>query len=78
MWNSLKEDTLVMLCTWQCKCYLGRIVENTWEQLVLKDVEVYELGETTTIHKEDFVYIPKEDIEIMAPVRAMALHERLK
>ena len=78
MWNSLKEDTLVMLCTWQCKCYLGRIVENTWEQLVLNDVEVYELGNTTTIHKVFLVYIPKEDIEICLPVRAMSLEERLK
>lgn len=74
MWNKISTNVLVGVYTFRGVCYLGHVVENNWVEMVLEDVEVYDHEE---LYKTDVVCIPKEDIELVLPVRAMELNDRL-
>ena len=58
--------------------YQGIIIANTKEQIILDNVEVYELGKITTTYMLDNIVIDKADIEVMAQVKVMQFKERLE
>ena len=70
----MKENVLVGVYTYKGICYLGHVVQNDDIEMVLEDVEVYDHEE---LYMTGEVAIPKEDIELVLPVRAMELNERL-
>ena len=78
MWNKIPINERVIVAVWNCKVYQGIIIANTKEQIILDNVEVYELGNTTTTYMLDNIVIDKADIEVMAQVKVMQFEERLK
>ena len=78
MWNKIPIGERVIVAVWNCKVYQGIIIANTKEQIILDNVEVYELGKITTTYMLDNIVIDKGDIEVMAQVKVMQFEERLK
>ena len=78
MWNKIPIGERVIVAVWNCKVYQGIIIANTKEQITLDNVEVYELGSTTTTYMLDNIVIDKGDIEVMAQVKVMQFEERLE
>ena len=78
MRNKISIGERVIVAVWNCKVYQGIIIANTKEQITLDNVEVYELGNTTTTYMLDNIVIDKADIEVMAQVKVMQFKERLE
>ena len=78
MWNKIPINERVIVAVWNCKVYQAIIIANTQEQIILDNVEVYELGKITTTYMLDNIVIDKGDIEVMAQVKVMQFEERLE
>lgn len=57
---------------------MGIILANTSNYVVLKSVEVYELGDTTKTYIIPRMVIDKTDIELLTPVKYIPVEERIK
>ena len=57
---------------------MGIILANTSNYVVLKNVEVYELGDTTKTYIIPRMAIHKADIELLTPVKYIPIEERIK
>lgn len=57
---------------------MGIILANTSNYVVLKNVEVYELGDTTKTYIIPRMVIDKTDIELLTPVKYIPIEERVK
>lgn len=77
MYNKIPTNEYVVVATWNCKVYLGLLDINLNDYVVLKEVEVYALGNVTTTYMIPEITVDKADIEIMAPIQYMTVEERL-
>lgn len=57
---------------------MGILLANTSNYVVLKNVEVYELGNTTKTYIIPRMVIDKANIELLTPVKYIPIEERLK
>lgn len=57
---------------------MGIILANTSNYVVLKSVEVYELGDTTKTYIIPRMVIDKANIELLTPVKYIPIEERIK
>lgn len=57
---------------------MGILLANTSNYVVLKNVEVYELGNTTKTYMIPRMAINKADIELLTPVKYIPVEERIK
>lgn len=57
---------------------MGIILANTDTYILLKNVEVYELGNTTKTYIIPRMAIDKTDIELLTPVKYIPVEERIK
>lgn len=57
---------------------MGIILANTSNYVVLKSVEVYELGNTTKTYIIPRMVIDKANIELLTPVKYIPIEERVK
>lgn len=57
---------------------MGIILANTDTYILLKNVEVYELGATTKTYIIPRMAINKADIELLTPVKYIPIEERIK
>ena len=57
---------------------MGIILANTDTYILLKNVEVYELGATTKTYIIPRMAINKADIELLTPVKYIPVEERIK
>lgn len=78
MYNTVQTNQYVVVATWDCKVYMGIILANTSNYVVLKNVEVYELGNTTKTYIIPRMVIDKTDIELLTPVKYIPVEERIK
>lgn len=78
VYNTIQTNQYVVVATWDCKVYMGIILANTSDYVVLKSVEVYELGSTVTTYVLARVDIKKENIELLTPVKYIPVEERIK
>lgn len=77
MYNNISTNQYVIVATWDCKVYMGLLLANTSNYVVIKNVEVYELGVTTKTYMIPRIAIDKAAIELMTPVKYMPIEERL-
>lgn len=77
MYNTVQTNQYVVVATY-CKVYLGFLKANTDTYILLKNVEVYELGGTVTTYFLARVNIDKADIELLTPVKYIPVEERIK
>ena len=75
MWNTIEENKFAIVYVYQGICYLGRVVDNTDEHVVLETPEVYD--HEKLYMEEANVTLDKIDVELMAEIRYMDLKERL-
>ena len=78
MYNTVQTNQYVVVATWDCKVYMGIILANTDTYILLKNVEVYELGNTTKTYIIPRMVINKADIELLTPVKYIPVEERIK
>lgn len=78
MYNTVQTNQYVVVATWDCKVYMGIILANTDTYILLKNVEVYELGNTTKTYIIPRMVINKADIELLTPVKYIPIEERIK
>ena len=57
---------------------MGILLANTSNYVVLKNVEVYELGDTTKTYMIPRMAINKANIELLTPVKYIPVEERIK
>lgn len=57
---------------------MGNLLANTSNYVVLNNIEVYELGDTTKTYMIPRMAINKADIELLTPVKYIPVEERLK
>lgn len=57
---------------------MGNLLANTSNYVVLNNIEVYELGDTTKTYVIPRMAIHKADIELLTPVKYIPVEERLK
>lgn len=57
---------------------MGIILANTSNYVVLKNVEVYELGATTKTYIIPRMALDKANIELLTPVKYIPIEERVK
>ena len=77
MYNNISTNQYVIVATWDCKVYMGLLLANTSNYVVIKNVEVYELGVTTKTYMIPRIVIDKADIELLTVVKYMPIEERL-
>lgn len=77
MYNNISTNQYVVVATWDCKVYMGILLANTSNYVVLKNVEVYELGNTTKTYMIPRIAIDKADIELLTPVQYVPIEDRL-
>ena len=78
MYNTIQTNQYVVVATWDCKVYMGLLLANTSNYIVLKNIEVYELSNTTKTYMIPRIVIDKADIELLTPVKYIPVEERLK
>lgn len=78
VYNTIQTNQYVVVATWDCKVYLGQLKANTNDYIVLKSVEVYELGNTTKTYIIPQIAIDKANIELLTPVKYIPVEERIK
>lgn len=78
MYNTVQTNQYVVVATWDCKVYMGILLANTSNYVVLKNVEVYELGATTKTYIIPRMVIDKANIELLTPVKYIPVEERIK
>lgn len=78
MYNTVQTNQYVVVATWDCKVYMGIILANTDTYILLKNVEVYELGNTTKTYIIPRMVIDKANIELLTPVKYIPVEERIK
>lgn len=57
---------------------MGNLLANTSNYIVLNNIEVYELGDTTKTYVIPRMAIDKADIELLTPVKYIPIEERVK
>ena len=57
---------------------MGLLLANTSNYIVLNNIEVYELGDTTKTYIIPRMVINKADIELLTPVKYIPIEERIK
>lgn len=57
---------------------MGNLLANTSNYVVLNNIEVYELGDTTKTYIIPRMAINKTDIELLTPVKYIPVKERIK
>lgn len=57
---------------------MGNLLANTSNYIVLNNIEVYELGDTTKTYMISRIVIHKADIELLTPVKYIPIEERIK
>lgn len=57
---------------------MGNLLANTSNYIVLKNIEVHELGDTTKTYMIPRIVIDKADIELLTPVKYIPIEERIK
>ena len=78
MYNNISTNQYVVVATWDCKIFLGLLDVNLNDYVVLKNVEVHELGNVTTkTYMIPRIAIDKADIELLTPVQYVPIEERL-
>ena len=77
MYNTVQTNQYVVVATY-CKVYLGFLKANTDTYILLKNVEVYELGDTTKTYIIPRMALDKADIELLTPVKYIPIEERIK
>lgn len=78
MYNKIQTNQYVVVATRDCKVYMGNLLANTNNYVVLKNVEVYELGDPTKTYMIPRIVIDKADIELLTPVKYIPIEERIK
>ena len=78
MYNTIQTNQYVVVATYDCKVYMGILLANTNNYVAIKNVEVYELGDTTKTYMIPRMVIDKANIELMTPVKYIPVEERLK
>lgn len=78
MYNTVQTNQYVVVATWDCKVYMGILLANTSNYVVLKNIEVYELGDTTKTYIIPRMALDKADIELLTPVKYIPIEERVK
>lgn len=78
MYNTVQTNQYVVVATWDCKVYMGNLLANTNNYVVLNNIEVYELGDTTKTYIIPRMVINKADIELLTPVKYILVEERVK
>lgn len=78
MYNTVQTNQYVVVATWDCKVHMGILLANTDTYILLKNVEVYELGNTTKTYIIPRMVIDKADIELLTPVKYIPIEERIK
>ena len=78
MYNKIQTGQHVIVATCDCKIFLGLLDVNLNDYVVLKNVEVHELGNVTTkTYMIPRIAIDKADIELLTPVQYVPIEERL-
>ena len=75
MWNTVQKNKYTIVYTYKGICYLGRVVGNTNEYVILETPEVYD--HEKLYMEEANIKIDKLDVELMAEIRYMDTKERL-
>ena len=57
---------------------MGNLLANTNNYVVLNNIEVYELGNTTKTYIIPRMVIDKANIELLTPVKYIPVEERIK
>ena len=78
VYNKIQTNQYVVVATWDCKVYMGLLLANTSNYIVLKNIEVHELGDTTKTYMIPRIVIDKADIELLTPVKYIPIEERIK
>lgn len=78
VYNTIQTNQYVVVATWDCKVYMGILLANTSNYVVLKSVEVYQLGDTTKTYMIPRIAIDKANIELLTPVKYIPIEERIK
>lgn len=78
VYNTIQTNQYVVVATWDCKAYLGFLKANTDTYILLNNVEVYELGDTTKTYIIPRMAIDKANIELLTPVKYIPVEERIK
>lgn len=78
MYNTVQTNQYVVVATWDCKVYMGNLLANTNNYVVLNNIEVYELGDTTKTYIIPRMVIDKANIELLTPVKYIPVEERIK
>ena len=78
MYNTIQTNQYVVVATWDCKVYMGNLLANTNNYVVLNNIEVYELGDTTKTYIIPRMVLDKANIELLTPVKYIPIEERIK
>ena len=57
---------------------MGNLLANTSNYIVLNNIEVYKLGDTTKTYMIPRIVIDKANIELLTPVKYIPIEERIK
>lgn len=78
MYNTIQTNQHVVVATCDCKVYMGNLLANTNNYVVINNVEVYELGDPTKTYIIPRMVIDKANIELLTPVKYIPVEERIK